>query len=95
MAVIPGDGIGPEVTRVATAVLGAARRRFDLPIDLVERASRPWDLSSRPAFTFQFHYSATAVWADELEPVAGTPRDILRALEMLQVDDTVDGTGAA
>ena len=44
---------------------------------------------------FQFHYSPTAVWADQLEPVPGTPRDILRALEMLQQEEEADGTGAA
>lgn len=50
------------------------------------------DIVGRP---FQFHYSSTAVWADELEPVTGTPRDILRALEMLQLDEDADDTGAA
>ena len=44
---------------------------------------------------FQFQFSATAVWADELVPVAGTPRDILRALEMLRMEAEADGTGAA
>ncbi len=44
---------------------------------------------------FQFHYSATAVWADELNPVPGTPRDILRALATLRTDQEADGTGAA
>jgi hypothetical protein len=44
---------------------------------------------------FQFHYSATAVWADELDPVHGTPRDILRALDTLRADAEADGTGAA
>jgi KamA family protein len=42
---------------------------------------------------FQFHYSATAVWADQLDPMPGTPRDILRGLEMLQDED--DDSGAA
>lgn len=44
---------------------------------------------------FQFHYPATAVWTDELNPVPGTRRDILRALATLRTDQEADGTGAA
>ena len=39
VAVIPGDGIGREVIAQAVRVLDAARRRFELPIDLV---TYPW-----------------------------------------------------
>jgi len=39
IAVLPGDGIGPEVTREAVKVLDAARARFALPLELVEL---PW-----------------------------------------------------
>ncbi|MCA9540219.1 MAG: isocitrate/isopropylmalate dehydrogenase family protein, partial [Myxococcales bacterium] len=35
IAVIPGDGIGPEVTAVGVQVLEAAAERFDLPLDFV------------------------------------------------------------
>jgi len=36
IAVIPGDGTGPEVTHEAVRVLGAAARKFDFGLDLVE-----------------------------------------------------------
>mgnify|MGYP002624158128 CR=1 FL=1 len=39
IALLPGDGIGPEVTAEAAKVLGAARERWDLPIELEEK---PW-----------------------------------------------------
>ena len=40
IAVLPGDGIGPEVTAEATKVLEAAKERWDLPLDLV---TLPWN----------------------------------------------------
>jgi 3-isopropylmalate dehydrogenase len=40
VAVIPGDGIGKDVTAEAVKVLEAARERFSLPLELVEL---PWD----------------------------------------------------
>jgi 3-isopropylmalate dehydrogenase len=36
LLVLPGDGIGPEITAATLAVLGAAARRFGLDLDLVE-----------------------------------------------------------
>lgn len=41
IAVIPGDGIGAEVTRVAVQVLGAVAEPAALPLELVE-----WDLGA-------------------------------------------------
>ncbi|MCP5150245.1 MAG: isocitrate/isopropylmalate dehydrogenase family protein [Ectothiorhodospiraceae bacterium] len=35
--ILPGDGIGPEITQAARACLEAANRRFGLGLDLVER----------------------------------------------------------
>jgi len=40
IAVLPGDGIGPEVTAEAIKVLEAATERWDLPLDLV---TLPWN----------------------------------------------------
>jgi 3-isopropylmalate dehydrogenase len=40
IAVIPGDGIGKDVTAEAVKVLEAARERWSLPLELVEL---PWD----------------------------------------------------
>ena len=34
--VLPGDGIGPEITAATVAVIRAAAKRFALPLDLVE-----------------------------------------------------------
>jgi 3-isopropylmalate dehydrogenase len=39
IAVLPGDGIGRDVTAEAVKVLEAARGRWDLPIELIEK---PW-----------------------------------------------------
>ena len=39
IAVLPGDGIGRDVTAEATKVLEAARERWQLPIELIEK---PW-----------------------------------------------------
>ena len=39
IAVLPGDGIGRDVTAEATKVLDAARERWQLPIELVQK---PW-----------------------------------------------------
>ena len=36
IAVLPGDGIGPEVTREAVKVLRAAALRFDLTLEFRE-----------------------------------------------------------
>lgn len=47
IAILPGDGIGPEVTAEATKVIAAAAERFDLDLDLVEL---PWNAD---------HYLAT------------------------------------
>ena len=50
--ILPGDGIGPEVTREAQRVLEAAARRFDMKLDfetgLIGGASI--DASGTPAF---------------------------------------------
>ncbi|MEM7350007.1 MAG: 3-isopropylmalate dehydrogenase [Acidobacteriota bacterium] len=40
IAVLPGDGIGPEVTAEAVKVIEAAATRYDLELDLVEL---PWN----------------------------------------------------
>jgi 3-isopropylmalate dehydrogenase len=40
IAIIPGDGIGKDVTAEAVKVLSAAAERWDLPLELV---SFPWD----------------------------------------------------
>jgi len=40
IAVLPGDGIGKDVTAEAVKVLSAAAERFDLPLELVHF---PWD----------------------------------------------------
>lgn len=51
LGVIPGDGIGPEVTRAALVVLDAAERRFGFA---TERTTFPWSgehwLRTREAF---------------------------------------------
>ncbi len=47
IAVLPGDGIGPEVTAEAVKVIDAAAERFDLDLELVEL---PWNAD---------HYLAT------------------------------------
>lgn len=47
IAVLPGDGIGPEVTAEALKVLAAATARFDLAIETTEK---PWNAD---------HYLAT------------------------------------
>ena len=47
VAVLPGDGIGPEVTAEAMKVVRAAAERFDLDLELVEL---PWSAN---------HYLAT------------------------------------
>ncbi len=39
IAVLPGDGIGRDVTAEATKILAAATERWDLPIELIEK---PW-----------------------------------------------------
>ena len=39
MAVLPGDGIGRDVTREAVKVLEVAKERWRLPIELEEK---PW-----------------------------------------------------
>jgi 3-isopropylmalate dehydrogenase len=49
IAVLGGDGIGPEVTAEAVKVLGAAAERWSLPLELVEL---PWSAE---------HYLATGV----------------------------------
>ena len=36
LLVLPGDGIGPEITAATTAVLNAASARFGLGLELVE-----------------------------------------------------------
>ena len=38
ICVLPGDGIGPEVTRAALRVLDSAASRFGFPVELDERA---------------------------------------------------------
>ena len=37
LLVLPGDGIGPEITRATLAVLGAADRRFGLDLSFETR----------------------------------------------------------
>ena len=49
VALLPGDGIGPEVTAEARKVLAAASERWDLPLELVEL---PWSAD---------HYLSTGV----------------------------------
>ncbi len=34
LLLLPGDGIGPEITEAARLVLDAARLRFDFPLEL-------------------------------------------------------------
>jgi 3-isopropylmalate dehydrogenase len=38
IVVLPGDGIGPEITAATTNVLRAAAARFDLKLQLEEHA---------------------------------------------------------
>jgi 3-isopropylmalate dehydrogenase len=37
LLVLPGDGIGPEITQATLAVLGAAERRFKLGLSFETR----------------------------------------------------------
>ncbi len=86
IAILPGDGIGRDVTAEAVKVLEAATSRFDLPLELVEF---PWSADhylatgeTLPAGVledFRDHWSAVFIGAygDPRVPDMAHARDIL------------------
>jgi 3-isopropylmalate dehydrogenase len=67
IAVIPGDGIGVDVTAQAVNVLEAAASRFDLPLDLVH-----WDLGAE-----RYLRTGVTITDDEMQELGSTYDAIL------------------
>lgn len=67
IAVIPGDGIGQDVTREAVKVLRAAADRYAFPIDLVD-----WDLGAD-----RYLRTGVAITDDEMDRLRGDHDAIL------------------